>query len=356
MTQRDGRNVHISGPDTGKLSLPVSLSALVLDGLPDGAASKGTIYIDDLSTTAQAAAGAPAVQTAGATSPTAAAVSTLSGRIAVPIFAADRDAYDLYAGNVNGSNFQRVAERASQPSLTRDGQQIAFRGWASNARGIGVMDTLGGNQRTLTKFLEDGSPSYSPDSQALVFSSAREPDRKGRIYQVNVSGGDDWQLRRGDDPVFGVSPEWLSNGLIVYKGEYPQQGIVVMNADGSAPRLLAADASAASPAGSPNGQSVAFMSQRDGNWEVYRVNLDGTGLARLTNNGANDGLPAWSPDGSSIAFASNRDGGWAVWAMNADGSNQRRLFSLPGSPDGSVAGEPSYSARGWVTESMDWSR
>jgi eukaryotic-like serine/threonine-protein kinase len=349
-------NVHISGPDTGKLSFPVSLSALVLDGVPDGAASKGTIYIDDLSTGGQAAAGAPAAPAAAAAAPAAAAASALSGRIAVPIFAPDRGAYDLYVGDVNGSNFQRVLDRASQPSLRSDGQQVAFRGWASNDRGISVMDTLGGNQRTLTKYLEDGSPSYSPNSQVLVFSSAREQDRKGRIYQVNVGGGDDWQLKRGSDPVFGVSPEWLSNGLIVYKGEYPQQGIVVMNADGSAPRLLADDASAASPAGSPNGQSVAFMSQRDGNWEVYRVNLDGTGLTRLTNNGANDGLPVWSPDGKSIAFVSNRDGGWAVWAMNADGSNQRRLFSLPGSPDGIVAGEPSYNARGWVTERMDWSR
>jgi hypothetical protein len=309
-------NVHISGPDTGKLGFPVSLAALVLDGVPDGAASKGTIYIDDLSTTGQVAAGTPvgtpAAQTAGTASPTASAVSALSGRIAVPIFAADRGAYDLYVGNVSGSNFQRVLDRASQPSLRSDGQQVAFRGWASNSRGIGVMDTLGGNQRTLTKFLEDGSPSYSPNSQVLVFSSAREQDRKGRIYQVNGGGGDDWQLKRGNDPVFGVSPEWLSNGLIVYKGEYPQQGIVVMNADGSAPRLLADDASAASPAGSPNGQSVAFMSQRDGNWELYRVNLDGTGITRLTDNGANDGLPAWSPDGNSIAFVSSRDGGWAV--------------------------------------------
>ena len=42
--------------------------------------------------------------------------------------------------------------------------------------------------------------------------------------------------------------------------------------------------------------------------------------------------------------------------MNADGSNQRQLFSLPGTPDGIVAGEPGYNARGWVTERMDWSR
>ncbi len=349
-------NVHISGPDSGKLSFPASLSALVLDGVPDGAASKGTIYIDDLSTAAQGAAQAPTAQGAATSSPAPAAASTLNGRIAVPIFAADRGTYDLYAGNIDGSAFQRVLDRTSQPALRGDGQQIAFRRWAGDSRGIGVMDTYGGNQRKLTNFSEDGSPSYSPNGQVLVFSSAREPDRKGRIYQVNVSGGDDWQLRQGNDPVFGVSPYWLNNGLIVYKAEYPQQGIVVMNADGSAPRLLADDATAAAPAGSPDSQSVAFMSQRDGNWEVYRVNLDGTGLTRLTNNGANDGLPVWSPDGKSVAFVSNRGGGWAVWAMNADGSNQRQLFSLPGSPDGIVAGEPSHNSRGWVTERIDWSR
>ena len=349
-------NVHISGPDSGKLSFPVSLFALVLDGVPDGAASKGTIYIDDVTSADQAAAGAPVAQAAATVSPAPAAATTLSGRIAVPIFAPDRGAYDLYMGNVNGADFQRVLDRASQPSLRDDGQQIAFRRWASDGRGIAVMDTYGGNLRTLSKFIEDGLPSYSPNSQTLVFSSAREPDRKGRIYQVNVSGGDDWQLQRGNDPVFGVSPDWLSNGLIVYKAEYPQQGIVVMNADGSAPRLLADDASAVAPAGSPDSRSAVFMSQRDGNWEVYRIDLDGTSLKRLTNSGADDGLPVWSPDGNSIAFVSNRDGGWAVWAMNADGSNQRSLFSLPGSPNGVVGGEPNYNAQGWITERIDWSR
>ncbi len=60
------------------------------------------------------------------------------------------------------ASLQRVLDRASQPSLRSNGQQVAFRGWASSGRGVGVMDTLGGNQRTLTEFVEDGSPSYSP--------------------------------------------------------------------------------------------------------------------------------------------------------------------------------------------------
>lgn len=75
---------------------------------------------------------------------------------------------------------------------------------------------------------------------------------------------------------------------------------------------------------------VTFMSSRDGNWEIYTVNADGSALKRLTNNSAEDGLPTWSPDGKSIAFVSTRGGSWAIWAMNSDGSNQRKLFDLGG--------------------------
>jgi len=346
-------NVHISGPDSGKLSFPARLSALVLDGVPDGAASTGTIYIDDVTTSTQVVGQTPGGSTAAAAPAAAAAAAALTGRIAVPIFANDRRAYDTYVGSIDGSNLQRVNGQASQPTVNANGQRMVYRDWNSGNRSLVAMDTYGGNPRRLTNFLEDGLPSFSPNGQTVVFSSAREPDRKGRIYQVNVDGGPDWQLKLGADPIFGEYPAWLSNGQIAYKGNFPQQGIVVMNADGAAPRLVVGDGSATAPAGSPDSRYIAFMSQRDGNWEVYRVNLDGTGLVRLTNNGANDGLPAWSPDGKSIAFLSDRDGGWAVWAMNADGSNQRRLFSLPGSPDG-ASDEPSYNSQGWLTERIAW--
>jgi Tol biopolymer transport system component len=100
------------------------------------------------------------------------------------------------------------------------------------------------------------------------------------------------------------------------------------------------------------------MSQRDGDWEIYVVNLDGTGLRRLTHNSANDGLPTWSPDSTGparIAFVSDRDGSWAVWVMDADGSNQRRLFALGGPLDRQVRGATSYEIHGWVEERISWS-
>jgi Tol biopolymer transport system component len=70
---------------------------------------------------------------------------------------------------------------------------------------------------------------------------------------------------------------------------------------------------------------MAFVSERDGNSEIYAGNADGSGVVRLTNNLAADIDPAWSPDGTRIAFASDRTGSWDIYIMNADGSNVVRL-------------------------------
>jgi TolB protein len=66
------------------------------------------------------------------------------------------------------------------------------------------------------------------------------------------------------------------------------------------------------------------VSARDGNWEVYVMNADGSGH-RLTRNPAYDGGPAWSPDGGKIAF--NR--GHEIYVTNADGSGPRNLTRSP---------------------------
>ena len=86
---------------------------------------------------------------------------------------------------------------------------------------------------------------------------------------------------------------------------------------------------------------IAFASNRDGDYEIYVTAVDGNGLAKLTNNTADDFDPAWSPDGTKIAFVSNRDGNYEIYLMNGDGSGQLRVTNSPGneldpawSPDG----------------------
>jgi serine/threonine-protein kinase len=76
------------------------------------------------------------------------------------------------------------------------------------------------------------------------------------------------------------------------------------------------------PVSSASFGRIAFSSERDGDPEIFVVNLAGGNLTQLTFNNANDWLPDWSPDGNRIVFTSNRTGGYDSWVMNADGSGQ----------------------------------
>jgi len=279
--------------------------------------------------------------------------AVLPGRIAFPVFDSDRGAYDVYLARPDGSGLQRVMEEASQPAISPDGQRIAFRRWRSDDRGIEVMNLDGSGQQRLSQFLEDALPSWSPDGQTLVFFSRREADRGSRVYQVKAMEIGAWELKRGIDPVWGEYPTWASDGTIVYRDVWPEVGLAVMGGDGAGETMILVDESATAPAVSPDGHFIALMSRRDGNWEVYRINKDGSGLLRLTNHGANDGLPAWSPDGGAVAFVSDRGGDWAVWAMTPDGQGLRQLFALPGSADGLVSAKD-YESRGWAEERISW--
>ena len=83
---------------------------------------------------------------------------------------------------------------------------------------------------------------------------------------------------------------------------------------------------------------IAFMSQRDGNPEIYVMDVDGGNLRRLTDNSDKDFSPSWSPDGKRIAFTSDRDGHVdlqhgapipEIYVMDADGGNQQNLTNNP---------------------------
>ena len=116
--------------------------------------------------------------------------------------------------------------------------------------------------------------------------------------------------------------------------------IYVVSADGrNTRRLTENDVLDGGPTWSPAGDLIAFHTARDGNMEIYVMDPSGGNPKRLTDNPAADTEPAWSTDGSQIAFVSDRDGNPEIYVMNADGSDPQRLTNDP-APDTSPAWSP----------------
>ena len=100
----------------------------------------------------------------------------------------------------------------------------------------------------------------------------------------------------------------------------------------------------------PDTAKIAFVSNRDGNREIYIMNPDGTEKVRLTQNFAVDLYPTWSPTGEKILFVSDRDGNRDLYLMDANGSNVRRVFKKSARrehPKWSPDGKQIAYVRGW---------
>ena len=143
------------------------------------------------------------------------------------------------------------------------------------------------------KRLTDGNwPSWSPDGERIVYTvySASEA---GRLFVMNADGSEQ---------------RWLGGSLLLQR----LRGI----ADGEEPTW------------SPDGEKIAFASEKDG--ETYTMNVDGSGRTRLTDTpGYDHWPPTWSPDGTRIAFTSEDKKGSEIYVMNSDGSGLTQLTDSP---------------------------
>ena len=237
----------------------------------------------------------------------------------------------------------------------------------------------------------DLSPRFSPDGTRLVLTSDRGGSR--HLYEIDLATSEIVQISFGAG--LDVDPTFVANGSIVFvhqadpanpfrlqtlaAGErreilpdgpysaFPDVstvgeivfacrpadtfGLCTVRLDGTGFAVLPSDAGARDwqPVWSPDGLTIAFVSDRDGDEEIYVIDRDGTNLRQLTVNSAKDADPAWSPNGSQIAFASQRDSTDAVWIMDADGADPRRVISgtRPAwSPDGRSLAHHAVSVTG----------
>ncbi len=127
-------------------------------------------------------------------------------------------------------------------------------------------------------------------------------------------------------PRFSLAPGAGARGAIASHSDRNSCcQIFVMNADGSDVTLVTNNAALNfGPVWSPEGRRIVFSSNVGGDFQIYVIGADGTGMTQVTN-AAQAFNPVWSPDGRRIAFNSNRDGSFQVYVVNADGSEMTRL-------------------------------
>ncbi len=208
--------------------------------------------------------------------------------------------------------------------------------------------------------LREGKPVYiwpvaSPDGKRIVFVSGR--DGNTELYIMNVDGSNPKNLTRNRAEDGNGSYAWSSDGkhIVFSSRRRGNWDIYTVQPDGRhLTRLTASKAQdynpvwspiiSGGPCGSENrppmppdpaqsltepegcfGPWIAFVSNRTGNWEIYRMKSDGTELMQLTQTQADSDAPVWSPDGTRLAYISNREGNWDIYVMTAEGGDVRRL-------------------------------
>jgi len=195
---------------------------------------------------------------------------------------------------------------------------IAFESYRNGDGEIYLLDTQTGRLTNLTRHpAEDRAPAWRPDGRAIAFESRR--DGNWDIYVLDLADG--LLTRLTEHPAYDGAPAWSPDGSAVAFESYRDGNLEIyaVAASGGQPRRLTQDPGGDyGPAWSPDGAHIAFTSWRDGNKELYVMSEGGGEILNLTQDPADDEDPVWSPDGSALAFVSWRDVDPATRNRNAE--------------------------------------
>ena len=169
------------------------------------------------------------------------------------------------------------------------------------------------------------APNWLKDGKSLIFNSG------GRIYRIPAAGGQPevidtgFATRCNND--HGLSPDGT---LLAISDQSKAQGkslIYTLPVSGGTPRQVTSTGPSYWHGWSPDGKTLAFCGERQGEFDIYTIPVAGGPESRLTVAAGLDDGPEYSPDGKAIYFNSVRTGAMQIWRMRTDGGEQQQVTS-----------------------------
>lgn len=254
-------------------------------------------------------------------------------------FAGERDGrwhvLVMYADGSGETNLTAAFGDYAYPAWSPDGNRLAMRIDISSGNGIAVMNEQGSSDtgaltgappQIITTAFSD-APEFAPDGKSLLYISADVGD--WQTYRAALDGSGATTLLSGI-PQGARDPKYSPDGSrILFSQDVNRDGnyvIFSVSPDGSGLTQLTPNGESNEMADwSPDGKRIVYSAYHDDGRDLFLMNADGTGVSRLTSDPASEFDPAWSPDGGRIAFVSDKDGAYEIYVINTDGTRETRL-------------------------------
>ena len=169
------------------------------------------------------------------------------------------------------------------------------------------------------------APNWTRDGSAFLFN------RQGRIERLPVSEGTPevidtgFAIRCNND--HGISPDATKLAISDNSQEDHNSIVYIVPIGGGTPHRITQESPSYWHGWSPDGKTLAFVGQRNGEFDIYTIPAAGGEETRLTTAKGLDDGPEYSADGKYIYFNSERTGHMQIWRMKPDGSDQEQVFS-----------------------------